>query len=522
MKIVTVAQMRELERRAVESGVSEDSLMETAGLTAARRLAQITDGVRGKRIVVLVGSGNNGGDGMVAARYLADWGGLVTLYMTSGRRRDDKFEDCRARHVRVVEALDDIGHLELASYVSFADVVVDAVLGIGNDRPFSDSLRLVFEEVARLKSEQPRLRYVALDVPSGLHADTGEIDEACFPASTTLTLGAPKIGLYLFPGAAYVGNVEVLNIGLPGDIDSGFHLELCDQAAVASLVPTRPLDGHKGSFGDLLVVAGSRRFIGAPILATTAAYRAGAGLVTLAAPDTASQLAGPQLAEQVHLPLPETPDGHATAAAAGQVRAAADQSDAMVIGPGLGDVESIRLLLQALLLTEPNLQTPAVIDADALNALSQTYHWWESLKTPSVLTPHPGEMGRLMGQTVPQVQGRRVETARRAAEEWGQVVVLKGAHTVIASPNGHTAISPFANPALASAGTGDVLAGIIGALLAQGLAPYDAARLGVYVHAAAASRVSRRIGSSGLLASDLHAEIPVVMERLRRSFPTGS
>jgi NAD(P)H-hydrate epimerase len=516
MKIVTVAQMRELERRAVESGVSENSLMETAGLTAARRLAQITDGIRGKRIVVLVGPGNNGGDGMVAARYLSDWGGLVTLYMATGRRRDDKFEDCRSRHIRIVEALDDIGHLELASYVSLADVVVDAVLGIGNDRPLSDSIRVIFEEVARLKVEQPKLKYVALDVPSGLDADTGDIDHACFPASITLTLGAPKLGLYRFPGAAYVGSVEVLNIGLPSDIDSDFLTELCDESAIARLLPKRPLDGHKGSFGNLLVVAGSRRFIGAPVLATTAAFRAGAGLVTLAAPDTASRLAGPTLAEQVHLPLPETPDGHVAASAAGELRAAADNSSALVIGPGLGDVDSVRGLLQALLLTEPYLATPSVIDADALNALAQTYRWWESLKAPAVLTPHPGEMGRLLGQTVPQVQDDRLATAQQAASRWGQVVVLKGAHTVIASPDGRTAVSPFANPALASAGTGDVLSGIIGSLLAQGLLPYDAARLGVYVHAAAAERVSRKTGSSGLLASDLHAEIPVAMHRLRR------
>ena len=517
MKIVTVAQMRKLERRAIDSGVSEDSLMETAGLTVARRIAQLIDGIRGKRVVVLVGSGNNGGDGMVAARYLADWGGLVTLYMTSGRRRDDKFEGCRARHVRVVEAIDDIGQLELASYVSLADIVVDAVLGIGFDPPLSDSLRVVFEQLARLKQEQPTHRYVAIDVPSGLQADTGATDDACFPASVTLTLGAPKVGLYRFPGAANAGSVEVLNIGLPDELDGDFPLELCDDKAVAPLVPKRPLDGHKGSFGDLLVIAGSRRFIGASVLATTAAYRAGAGLVTLAAPETASRLAGPGLAEQIHLPLPETKDGFAAADAASLLRPAADQAAALVIGPGLGNVESVRGLLQALLLAKPYLDVPSVIDADALNALSQTYRWWESLKTPAVLTPHPGEMGRLLTQTVSNIQDDRVDSARWAAAEWGQVVVLKGAHTVIASPDGRAAISPFANPALASAGTGDVLAGIIGALLAQGLVPYDAARLGVHVHAAAAKRVSQRIGSSGLLASDLHIEIPVIMEQLRQT-----
>ena len=519
MKVVTVSQMRELERRAVAYGVSESSLMETAGLIAARRLAQIIDGVRGKRIVVLVGPGNNGGDGMVAARYLSDWGGLVTLYMAAGRRRDDKFEDCRARHIRVVEALDDIGLLELASYVSLADVVIDAVLGVGNDRPLDDSIRVIFEEIARIHVEQPELKYVALDVPSGLNADTGDIDAACFHASITLTFGAPKLGLYRFPGAAYVGSVEVIDIGLPSEIGADFLTELCDASAIARLLPKRPLDGHKGTFGSLLVLAGSRQFIGAPVLATTAAFRTGAGLVTLAAPETASRLAGPTLAEQVHLPLPETPDGHVAVSAVNELRAAAEKSNALVIGPGLGDVDSTRGLLQALLLTEPYLATPSVIDADALNALAQTYRWWESLKSPAVLTPHPGEMGRLLGQTVSQVQRDRVVTAQQAARKWGKVVVLKGAHTVVVSPDGRTAISPFANPALASAGTGDVLSGVIGALLAQGLLPYDAARLGVYVHAAAAELVTRKIGSSGLLASDLNPEIPVAMHRLRRDYP---
>lgn len=516
MKMVTVAQMRELERRAIEQGISEDSLMETAGLSVARRIAQLIDGIRGKRIVVLVGPGNNGGDGMVAARYLADWGGLVTLYMTTGRRREDKLEDCRARRVRVVEALDDIGHLEIASYVSLADAVVDAVLGIGSDRPLDDALRPVFEQLQRMKREQPHLQYVALDVPSGLDADSGSCDNACFDATLTLTMGAPKVGLYAFPGAEHVGSVEVLNIGLPSGIDDDFELEWGDDAMAAPLVPDRPLAGHKGSFGGLLVVAGSRRFIGAPTLATTAAYRAGAGLVTLAAPETASRLAGPSLAEQVHLPLPETPDGYAAKEGASAIRDAAADASALVIGPGLGNVGSVRTLLQALLLTEPALDVPAVIDADGLNGLAQSYHWWESLRSPAVLTPHPGEMSRLLGRSVSSIQDDRVDTARIAAAQWDQVVVLKGAHTVVSAPDGRMTISRFANPALASAGTGDVLAGIIGGLLAQGLTTYDAARLGVYVHAAAADRVSEWAGVSGLLASDLHGEIPRVVEALRR------
>ena len=515
MKVVTTEQMRDLEKRAIASGITEDSLMETAGLSVARRIGQMFVSVRGTRVVVLVGPGNNGGDGMVAARYLADWGALVTLYMTAVRRRDDKFEDCRARRVRVVESGDDIGHLQLASYVSLADVVVDAVLGIGADRPLNDTLRPIFEEVGRLKREHPSLNYVAVDAPTGVNADSGWVDDACFCATTTLTLGAPKVGLLRFPAAGVTGGLEVMSIGLPSDVDGGIALDLDDEDAIAPLLPDRPLDGHKGSFGSVLLVAGSRRFIGATVLAATAAYRSGAGLVTLAAPETASRLAGPAMVEQVHLPLPETPDGHASLEGASVLRDAFAKASAAVIGPGLGDVESVRSLLQALLLTEPPLTTPVVMDADALNALALTYRWWESLTAPAVLTPHPGEMSRLLPRAVSAIQDDRIDTAQEAASRWGQIVVLKGAHTVIAAPGGRTSVSPFSNPALATAGTGDVLSGIIGGLLAQQVNPYDAARLGVYLHAKAGERVSAWTGSSGLLASDLLPEIPVVAQGLR-------
>ena len=517
MKVVTIEQMRDLERRAVASGISEDSMMETAGLSLARRIGQMFVSIRGTRVVVLVGPGNNGGDGMVAARYLADWGALVTLYMTAVRRRDDKFEDCRARRVRVVESGDDIGHLQLASYVSLADVVVDAVLGIGADRPLNDSLRPIFEEVGRLKREQPSLNYVAVDVPTGVNADSGWTDDACFNATTTLTLGAPKVGLLRFPAASVTGELEVMSIGLPADVDGGITLDLDDETAIAPLLPDRPLDGHKGSFGSVLLIAGSRQFIGAPVLAATAAYRSGAGLVTLAAPETASRLAGPSVLEQVHLPLPETPEGHAAPEGAAILRDAIDKASAAVIGPGLGDVASVRGLLQALLLTEPPITTPVVMDADALNALAQTYRWWESLMAPAVLTPHPGEMSRLLSRSISAVQDDRIETAKEATSRWGQVVVLKGAHTVIAAPDGRTSVSPFSNPALATAGTGDVLSGIIGGLLAQGLEPYHAARLGVFLHAKAGEAVSISTGPSGLLASDLLPEIPQVANELRES-----
>ena len=514
MKIVTVEQMRELERRAVDAGVPEDSLMESAGLAVARRVTQLMDGVRGKRVVVLVGGGNNGGDGLVAARYLADWGALVTLYMTSPRRREDKFEACRARRVRIVEASDDPEQLELGSSVPLSDVVLDAVLGIGGEPPLGDSLRAPFELLRSVKQAQPELRYVALDIPTGVGAN-GACDDASFRADLTLTLGAPKVGLYRFPGAAYAGLVEVLGIGLPEGAGDDLPIDLADLDTVSRLLPRRPLDSHKGTFGNLLLLAGSRRFIGAPVLAASAAYRTGAGLVTLAAPETASRLAGPHVLEQVHLPLPETPEGHVSASAGDAVASALAAAEAAVIGPGLGNVESVRDVLQSVLLSDSAPMRPVVLDADALNALSDTYEWWERLRAPAVLTPHPGEMARLLATSVASVEEDRVATALSAAARWRQVVVLKGAYTVIASPSGRASISPFANPALATAGTGDVLAGVIGSLLAQGLAPFDAAVAGVYIHAAAASRISSETGSSGLMASDLLPEIPRAMHAIR-------
>ncbi|MEE8519111.1 MAG: NAD(P)H-hydrate dehydratase [Dehalococcoidia bacterium] len=516
MKIVTTAQMRELERRAVAAGVSEDALMEAAGLAVAQRVSRLIDGIRGRRVVVLVGPGNNGGDGMVAARFLADWGGLVTLYMTSSRRREDKFEECRALRVRVVEADEDTEQWQLSSYVSLADVVIDAVLGIGNDRPLEGVIHGTLSSVNALKQSSPLVHYVAIDVPTGLHADTGACDDACFQAATTLALGAPKLGLYTFPGAVQAGDVETLDIGLPDGIDGDLSVELSGPEEVAGLLPERPMNSHKGTFGSILVVAGSRRFIGAPVLAAEAAYRSGAGLVTLAAPESAYRLAAPRLLEQVHLPQPETDDGYLAAGAATAVSEALAASDAAVIGPGLGNVDSVRRFLHALLLGDSEAGVPMVIDADALNGLAATYGWWEHLAPGAVLTPHPGEMSRLVDRPVQEVQEDRIEAAASAAARWGQVVVLKGAHTIVAAPDGRTTISPFANPGLATAGTGDVLSGIIGGLLGQGLPPYEAATAGVYVHAAAGQRVTDELGASGLLASELLPEVPKVMRVLRQ------
>ena len=489
--------------------------MESAGLAVARSVAHRLDGVRSKRIVVLVGPGNNGGDGMVAARYLADWGAVVTLYMTTARRREDKFEECRERRCRVVEASEDLECWQLGSYVSLADLVLDAVLGIGAHPGLDPVLRAIFESVSEMKAHAQGPLFAALDLPTGLDADTGECDDACFPADVTLALGAPKVGLLQFPGAGHAGSLETLSIGLPEGVDNGLPLDLVDASLAGGMLPPRHADSHKGSFGNVLVVGGHRRYVGAPVLAASAAYRVGAGLVSLAAPEGVSRIAAAQLVEQVHAPLAESADGGVSAEAAGAAREALNAASAAVVGPGLGAGEPSAAFLRALLLTEPSVHTPVVLDADALNVLADVYGWPPMLAAPAVLTPHPGEMGRLLGRPAHEVQEDRKGAAMASAEQWGQVVVLKGAHTVIAAPDGRVALSPFANPALATAGSGDVLAGVIGGLLAQGMERYEAAVTGVYLHGAAAERWSVANGSGGMLASDLLALLPRVTEDVR-------
>ena len=515
MKLVTTTEMRRVEEQAAAADVSFDALMEAAGLAVARRITQLLDGVRGKRLLVLIGPGNNGGDGMVAARYLSDWGALITLYMTSSQRREDKFEECRTRRVRIVEAREDQDSVALSTYLPLTDLVIDAVLGTGQDRPLEGSFRDLFATLCEVTERQRNLKLVAVDVPTGVNADTGTVDEVCPKVDMTITLGLPKVGLFKFPAAAYAGQLEIVNIGLPAGADDDILLELADDKLVASLLPPRPLESHKGTYGRLLVVGGSRGYVGAPVLACSSAYRTGAGLVTLASPAGVYPLAAAQMAESTYLPLEETPRGQTAVSNAAAVRQAVDSAGAAVLGPGLGQSEAVREFIQQTLLVEPPVSSRLVLDADALNALAQTYGWWGHLRARAVLTPHPGELARLLRCSVAEVQEDRVAIARHAAQTWGQVVTLKGAYTVAASPDGRACVSPFANPALASAGTGDVLAGIVGGLLAQGLAPYDAAVAGVYLHGSAGERVRAELGDAGLIASDLLPHLPRVMRTLR-------
>ena len=507
--------MRDIEAAAEEAGVSAATLMETAGLRVAERVRAHLAGVAGARVVVLVGPGNNGGDGLVAARHLHEWGASVAVYLCGPRPGGDANLEAVGRlGMPVVKATNDPGCGRLRGALRSADSVVDSILGTGRSRPISGVIREALSAVSEAKAARASTSVVALDLPTGLDSDTGATDPALVPADVTVTLGYPKRGLYAYPGADVAGTVETVDIGVPAGLDGDVDLDLMTGEWAASALPERPSSSHKGTFGRALVVAGSASYVGAATLAAAAAGRAGAGLVTVAVPRSLQASVAAAAPEPTYIPLPESDYGEPGPGAAELVLEALPDYDALLVGCGLGQSEGAARLLERLLFSGAALP-PTVVDADGLNFLARTPGWWERMGRDAVLTPHPGEMGRLSGEAVAALQRDRTGSAVEAARRWGKTVVLKGAHTVVAAPDGAVMLSPFANPALASAGTGDVLAGAVAGLLAQGLDLRTSAALGVYLHGAAAELVSDDLGDAGLLASDLLSALPRAIKNVK-------
>lgn len=519
LKVVTSAQMRRIEARSEEAGVSTDTLMENAGLEVARRVRHHVGHLEGVPILVLVGSGNNGGDGLVMARLLRRWGASVLVYLCRDRREaDSQLARTVDLGVPVVHASRDERLTRLKTALESTHVVVDAVLGTGRVRPIEGRIEEVFSTLDDVGSRREDLTVLAIDMPSGLDADTGFVDPACPRADVTVTLGYPKTGMFAFPGADAVGRLEVVDIGIPPGLDDDVAVELMTDGSASALLPDRPSAAHKGSFGRTLVIAGSQSYIGAATLAASAATRAGVGLVTLAIPGSLQPAVAASVAEPTYMLLPESSPGVVSAEAADTIVEGLASFDALLLGCGIGQEPATKELVERLLYSGQALP-PTVVDADALNILSagapQGGHWWTRFTGSAIMTPHPGEMARLTGGTVSSVEQDRIRTAVDAAESWNKVVALKGAYTVVGSPNGNAMLSPFANPGLASAGTGDVLAGIIAGLLSQGLSLEDAAALGVYIHGAAAERVRGELGDTGMIASDLLTALPLAIKQLR-------
>jgi NAD(P)H-hydrate epimerase len=540
MKIATTEQMREIEKKADAQGLSYATMMENAGTAVACEIAKHL-GAEGKRVLVLVGPGNNGGDGLVAARHLHDDGAEVQLYIWKHKRvGDENFRLTQERNIACLRSDDDANLAELRRSIADADIVVDALLGTGVSRPIGgrlkDILNLLRNDIDRREGTAPSV--VAVDVPSGLDCDTGAMDPATVPADLTITLALPKRGFYSFPAADYLGQLVVSDIGLPPALTVHLPVELIDRELVRGLLPLRPRSAHKGTFGKALIVAGSPNYTGAAYLASAAATRVGTGLVTLCLAESLHPILASKLVEVTFLILPHDL-GALVPEAIKLLEERYPEYDALLVGPGLGSEDATVQFVHRLLDVEvedarrqigflhtkrgnhadgrKTKELPAlVIDADGLNALARAPGWWESLRGQAVLTPHPGEMSRLRSCSIQEVEADRVASAQEAAQEWGQTVVLKGPHTVIAAPGGRIAISPFANPGLATAGTGDVLAGSIVGFLAQGLSAYDAARAGVYIHGAAGEMATAALGNAGTVAGDLLPLLPRALNTIQR------
>jgi hydroxyethylthiazole kinase-like uncharacterized protein yjeF len=506
MRLVNAEEMRAIERIAIEEmGIPAATLMDRAG----RAVADAAIGMAGLdgRIVVVCGGGNNGGDGFVAARILAAAGRgvLVVALGAPGKGSPESTAAWKAAEdagipVSGIQALKDFP-------VRRGDLVVDALFGTGLERPAEGNFAVAIEVISGLR-EQGAL-VLAVDLPSGLSTDTGHAIGPAVRADATVTFAFSKIGLVLQPGADLAGDVTVADIGIPpaAAVRIPASAELLDEATVRALVPRRDREAHKGDAGRLLIVAGSAGRTGAANLALTGALRGGVGLVTLA---SRPEVLGPALAgrpEAMSTPLPGT--GSLSRSDIPALQGAAASANALCIGPGIPRGPETAPAIRGLLDRHP---VPTVLDADAINALADHPGLVAVIghDAPIVLTPHPGEMARLIGGSIEDVQADRVAIARRKAQEWGAVVVLKGARTVVADPDGPAAIIPTGNPGMATGGTGDVLAGLLGALLAGGMRPREAARVAAWVHGRAGDIAASRHGERGMVAGDLAEAIGAV------------
>ncbi|MEO8608534.1 MAG: bifunctional ADP-dependent NAD(P)H-hydrate dehydratase/NAD(P)H-hydrate epimerase [Chloroflexota bacterium] len=556
IKVVSVENMRQIEAAADAAGFSYDAMMQNAGAAAARRAQVILSGQAEARVTVLVGPGNNGGDGLVAGRLLAlDKNIQVRCYLL--KRRDDtdaNFTAVKDADLFIAYAEDDRDGRVLRNMVASAHLVVDALFGIGVRLPLKNDAAKVLRNVVQAVNDDqqpehpegaiitpdtpntsrfPRPYVLAIDCPSGLNCDTGELDKNAIHADETITFIAAKPGLLEFPGAGAVGQLHIATIGLPIDLPAlkNENNTLVDGHMVRGLLPGRSADANKGTFGKALIVAGSTNFMGAPGLSALAAYRVGVGLVTVGAPQPVIDVISSHLFEPTWLMLPHDM-GALAANAVTIVQKEMAAYDSLLLGPGWGREQTTREFLTTLLnsaseTAKPHAQrsigfmekaadaeskpdeTPAklpalVIDADGLNLLSELDEWWKLLPENTVITPHPGEMGRLAKMETRDILANRWDIVRAKAAEWNVILVLKGAHTLIAAPDGRVAVLPFKTDVLAKAGTGDVLAGMITGLLAQGMSAYDAALAGGYIHGLAGTLAARKSGTTrSLIASEV-------------------
>jgi hydroxyethylthiazole kinase-like uncharacterized protein yjeF len=515
MRVVTTSEMKKIDNWAVRDlGIISSVLMENAGRGCVEVLERYFD-IDGLKVLIVCGKGNNGGDGFVVGRHLQNRGAKTKVVLLGSARelkgdalhnfllaRRGKLDITQTSRIKVLQDL---------CQMFAPDVIIDGIFGTG----FTGTPHGIHARAIELIDETDAF-VLSIDIPSGINGDDGQFNKTCIIADATATMCLPKRGNYLFPGRAFSGDLHVVDIGIPYDLIAHEYPRVTEHDDIAAMLPYRPPDGHKGTFGSVLVIAGARGFSGAAAMAADAALKTGAGMVRLAAPKGIMDVLESKLLEVVKLPLEQTFEETISPQAYHTVEPLLDSSEAIVIGPGITTHAETAKFVQAVL---PHITSPVIIDADAINIISQYPAMLSNMKAPMVLTPHPGELARLIKLAPGQINKDRIDLAARYAREFNCVMVLKGAPTVVAARSGETFVNPTGNSGLASGGSGDVLVGLISGLIAQGVTPLNAAVAGVFLHGLCADLAVEETNEYSLVAGDLIAYIPRALNFiLRREF----
>ena len=507
MKVVTSKQMREIDRKAIEeNNLSGLALMENAGLKIFQSLKNIYPNLRLKKIIIFSGSGNNGGDGFVVARRLYDYGVKAKVFLLApfNKIKGEAGENLNIIDKMGVELIELKAEKleEIKGTIQNSDLIIDAILGTGLQGRVTGLKSKIIDLINVAGKE-----VVAIDVPSGLNADTGKIEGPCIKATYTITLALPKIGLLLFPGASYAGKVTVEDIGIPPYLlkNNKIKTNMATKEIVKLLLPSRAVYTHKGSFGKVLILAGSVGMTGAAYLASEAAMRSGTGIVILGIPRSLNPIMEVKLTEVMTLPLAETEKQSLGEDAKETILKLMKDFSVLGIGTGISrQLETQRLVRKII----EKSTIPLVVDADAIYALSEDTNILKKAEAPLIITPHPGEMAKLINKDIDYILDNQLNITRKIAQKFGIVVVLKGARTIIANKEGEVYINVGDNSGMATGGSGDVLTGIICSLIAQGTDNFSAAITGVYIHSLAGNLARDIKGERGMIAGDILSQVP--------------
>jgi ADP-dependent NAD(P)H-hydrate dehydratase / NAD(P)H-hydrate epimerase len=511
MKVVTAEQMQACDRITINDvGIPGIELMENAGLGIAEYLRHIaSEDISTKKVAIFCGKGNNGGDGFVVGRHLFEWGADVVIYLLGSI--SDVSGDARINLDKAMELklqINEISSTEQLEIDETTDLIVDAIFGTGFNGDIKPPISDIIDDINSLE-----IPIAAVDCPSGLNSSTGELSESSIIADFTITLALPKYGLLVYPGKSNVGELKIVDIGIPDEVvdSQEINLNMIDIEFIFDNLPTHPPDGHKGDLGKLFIIAGSRGFTGAACMAANSATRSGIGLCYLGIPSSLNDICEAKLNETMTRILPEVKRQRCLALRGlGEYKQYFNWADACALGPGLGTHHETRELVKRLM---KRIDIPTVIDADGLNCFAGDASPLIDAIFPCVLTPHPGELAKLLDLPIAEIVSDRLKYAQKAAETLKKVVVLKGNPTFIADPDGEIFINPLGNIGMAKGGSGDILTGIIGALLAQGLSPLAAACCGTYLHGMAGDMVRHEIGPLGMIPSDMIEALPLVYQQ---------